>query len=117
MVIGERIKKERKRKGLSQQQLGDLLGISKVSICRYEKGTRTPTMETFLDLIRILDVTPDYILGRDVLVVAEGEEPYKISMAKTDIEIIKEFKNHHELYNKLSANPKRVIELIDRKIK
>jgi transcriptional regulator with XRE-family HTH domain len=47
MIIGERIKKERIKRNLSQQQLGDMLGVSKVSICGYETGTRTPTMETF----------------------------------------------------------------------
>ncbi len=116
MVIGERIKRERKNKGLSQQELGDLLGVSKVSICGYEKGTRTPTMETFLDLLRVLDVTPDYLLGRDVNVVSEKDEAYQAVMAKEDIEIIKELKNYRELYNRLCSDPKRVVDLINRRM-
>ena len=51
MLVGERLKEARLAKGLSQQELGDLLGVSKVSICGYEKGTRTPTLNNFIDLI------------------------------------------------------------------
>ncbi len=51
MVVGSRIKEERLKREMSQQQLGDLLGVTKVSVCGYENGTRTPTMETFLNLI------------------------------------------------------------------
>ena len=47
MLIGKRIKDMRLEKGLSQQELGDLLGVTKVSVCGYENGTRTPSLETF----------------------------------------------------------------------
>ena len=50
MIIGKRLKEARIKKGMSQEELGNILGVSKVSICGYEKGTRTPTMENFLDL-------------------------------------------------------------------
>lgn len=117
MIIGNRIKEARKNKGLSQQQLGDLLGVSKVSVCGYETGTRIPTMENFLQLVEILDLTPDYILGRDIDVIAEDTEPYTIKLSKQDIEIINELKKYNELYNMLIKDYKRTIELISRKIK
>lgn len=117
MIIGNRIKEARKNKGLSQQQLGDMLGVSKVSVCGYETGTRIPTLDNFLQLIEILDLTPDYILGRDVNVIADQEEPYTVKLSKHDLEIIKELKKHEDLYNLLSDDPKRVIELISRKLR
>ena len=116
MIIGERIKLARKAKHLSQQQLGDLLGVTKVSICGYESGNRVPTMENFIQLLDILELTPDYLLGRDVNVVSESEEPYVIKLANEDINIIKEIKNSPELYKKLRLDPKRTIELINRKL-
>ena len=82
MIIGYRIKEARKSKGLSQQQLGDMLGVSKVSVCGYETGTRIPTLDNFVQLIEILDLTPDYILGREVSVVAENEESYTVKFLK-----------------------------------
>lgn len=116
MIIGERIKKERIRRGLSQQQLGDMLNVSKVSICGYETGTRTPTMETFLDIIKALELNPDYLLGREIDVINEEEEAYTVKVGKEDLEIISELKNHRELYNKLCSNPKRMVDLISRKL-
>ncbi len=117
MLIGERIKQERINRGLTQEELGKSLGVSKVSICGYETGTRTPTVDTFLKLIEILDLKPQYALGLDMNVVAEKEEDYHIVMAKEDMIIINELKKHRELYNKLCSDPKRTIELISRKVK
>lgn len=117
MIIGNRIKEARKKRGFSQQQLGDMLGVSKVSVCGYETGTRIPTLENFLQLIEILDLTPDYILGREIDVIAEDSEPYTVKLSKQDIEIINEFKKYNELYNMLIKDSKRTVELISRKLK
>lgn len=116
MIIGKRIKEARIKKNMSQEELGNLLGVSKVSICGYEKGTRTPTMENFLDLIKILELEPDYVLGRDRNVVSEKNRGYKIVMAQEDLEIITELKKNRELYNKICYDPKRTIDLINRKL-
>ena len=50
MLIGRRVKEARLEKKMSQEELGKMLGVTKVSICGYENGTRTPTMQNFLDL-------------------------------------------------------------------
>lgn len=117
MIIGKRIRDERLKKGYSQEELDNLIGVTKVSICGYEKGTRTPTLKNFLDLVRILEVEPDYLLGRDGLGIAEGEEKQQISIAKEDIVILNELKEHPKLYNILCCDPKRKIELIARTVK
>ena len=116
MIIGERIKEARKNKNMSQQVLGDLLGVSKVSICGYENGLRIPTMENFLQLIEILDLSPDYLLGRDIDCVSDEDESYVVKLAKEDLEIIKEIKNNEDLYKLLRTEPKRTVELINRKL-
>lgn len=117
MIIGERIRVERIKRGLSQEELGKMLNVSKVSVCGYETGTRTPTMETFLKLIDILDIEPNYILGRDANIISDKEETYVFKMAKDDIIIINEIKKNPLLYNKLCHDPQRMVELIGRKIK
>ena len=40
MLLGERLKELRMERNMSQQELGNLLGITKVSVCGYENGTR-----------------------------------------------------------------------------
>lgn len=116
MVIGSRIKEERLKRGMSQQQLGDLLDVTKVSICGYENGTRTPTMETFIKLIEVLEFSPDYLLGRDVNVVCEGEENYSKKLSRTDLDIIAEIKKYPKLYKKLSTDLSRTVDFLNRKV-
>lgn len=116
MIIGDRIKRRRIEKGYSQKELGILINVSKVSICGYETGNRKPTIDTFIDLVNVLGVTPEYLLGLDVDVIEDNTD-YSIRMAHEDIEIIKELKKNPELYNKIVVDPKRMIELIRRRVK
>ena len=69
MFIGSRLKKLRKERNLTQSELGDLLNVTKVSVCCYEKGTRIPSLETLDDLSNIFGVRSDYFLGKDWYVV------------------------------------------------
>lgn len=41
--IGEKIKEYRKKKGLLQEDLAKMVGISRVALGNYERGTRTPS--------------------------------------------------------------------------
>lgn len=117
MIVGERIRMARKNKGLTQQELGDILGVSKVSICGYENGTRVPTLDNFVQLLDVLEVTPEYLLGREVSAICEDEEEYKVFIAKEDLNIVNELKKYSALYNRLLADSKRTVELIDRRMK
>ena len=111
MIIGERLKEARLAKKMSQETLGGLLGVSKVSICGYETGTRTPNMSNFLKLIEILDLDAEYASGMDVKVINE----YPVKMANNDIKIIEEIKKNRELYNMFCSNPKRTVDKIKSK--
>ncbi len=116
MIFGERIKTKRLDKNYSQQELGKLIGVSKVSVCGYESGKRTPTLTVLLELIKALDTTFDYLIGNDVVGINEDEEKYSVFISNEDMEIIKELKKNNVLYKRLLADPKRTIELINRKL-
>ena len=47
MLIGERIKKERINKGLTQAELGAMLGVSKVSVCGLPRNNTENTALIF----------------------------------------------------------------------
>lgn len=115
MIIGLRIKELRKAKKLTQQQLADIIDVTKVSICCYEKGTRTPNLETFMDLVNALETSADYLLGLDRKVIAENEEEYSIKLPKEDIQIIRELQKKDELISYLRQDPKRGVEYISKK--
>ena len=117
LLFGKRLKELRLREGLTQQALGDMVNVTKVSICCYEKGTRTPTLDTLIALSNIFHVDYTYFLGGDSYVVAEDSERYGISMAKEEIDFIEELRNHANLYHTLMDDPKRTISLIEKKIR
>lgn len=62
----ERLKAARKSAGLSQAALAKMLFISQQAYAKYENGTSSPNPETLSRITTILDVSPDYLLGRDI---------------------------------------------------
>ena len=61
-TIGERIKKMRKQKGLSQEDVAKYLEVQRSTISLYESGDATPPVTTIIKLARLFNVTTDYIL-------------------------------------------------------
>lgn len=116
MLLGSRLKELRKSKNFTQQQLADLINVTKVSICCYENGTRTPNLETLMDLVNVLDTTPNYLLGVDNKVVAEEDESYSIVLPKEDIQVLAEIRKRKDLIRFLREDPKRRVEYIKDKI-
>lgn len=63
LSFGERLRKARERKGLTQAQVMKLTKISNKSLSRYENGVTAPDPDTIQELIRLYDVSTDYIMG------------------------------------------------------
>ena len=64
MTFGERLKDLRKKRSLTQSQLGEKLNVTKASISGYENDTRSPDRETLVKIAEIFNVSTDYLLGR-----------------------------------------------------
>lgn len=62
MSIGERIKQARKAKGYTQQELADMVGVVKATICGYEVGNREPDVLRIHALSKALGVTGDWLI-------------------------------------------------------
>jgi len=69
MTVGERIKQARKEKGLTQKQLGELLGVTQATIQQYETGNPKP--ETLKRIAKALGV-PFFKL-RDISDLSDDE--------------------------------------------
>jgi transcriptional regulator with XRE-family HTH domain len=68
-TLGERIRCCRNKKWLSQQQLADLLGITKGAVSQWENGrSANIKLVTVLKLCEVLGVTLDYLVHGPVLV-------------------------------------------------
>jgi transcriptional regulator with XRE-family HTH domain len=64
MTIGEHILLLRKKKGLSQADLGKAIGTSGDIIGRYERDAMSPSIEVIMRLADTLDVSLDFLVGR-----------------------------------------------------
>lgn len=62
--FGERLKRARNAKNLSQQALADIIGKSLNTVGLYERGLRQPSLETLCLLADTLEVSVDYLLAR-----------------------------------------------------
>lgn len=54
----------RKELGLTQQEVGDLIGLTKTSIGLYENGDNIPDVKTLYKLTELFNVSADYLIGK-----------------------------------------------------
>ena len=117
MFVGDRLKNLREQKGMTQTELADLINVTKVSVCCYESGKRTPSLETLDDLSNIFGVRSDYFLGKDVAVVGEDTNEYTYFISNSELEFIKLLRKNNKLHSLIMGEPKRMMELIEKKLK
>lgn len=65
--IGKFLKEERKNKKLSQEELGELLGVSNRSISKWETGVSLPDISLFKPLCEVLDISYNELLSGERL--------------------------------------------------
>lgn len=63
MELSERITLARKQAGLSQEQLGDKLGVSRQAVSKWELNAALPDTDKLVPLARALGVSVDELLG------------------------------------------------------
>ncbi|HCB7786807.1 TPA: helix-turn-helix domain-containing protein, partial [Escherichia coli] len=61
-TISERIRNRRKDVGLTQQQVAKAIGISRVSVTKWENGSSKPDGENLYLLSKLLSKSPEWIL-------------------------------------------------------
>ena len=61
-TIGYQIQSLRKSKGYTQNQLGDMVGVSFQAVSKLERGENLPELTTFASVAEVLDTTIDNLL-------------------------------------------------------
>jgi transcriptional regulator with XRE-family HTH domain len=64
LTFGERLKKLRLERNLTQEALAEKLQIVKSTITKYEKNSRKPEFEILVKMADFFETTTDYLLGR-----------------------------------------------------
>jgi len=93
-----RLKTLRKSKGITQDELAEILGVSKATVSRYEQAAIYPSAEVLIRLCRYFSVSADYLLG------LSDKIELKLSHLKDDqiviiLSVINEFEKLNELEN------------------
>ena len=67
MTLGEKLSKLRKEYNYTQEQLADILGVSRQSISKWESDIAYPETDKLIELGKLFDCSMDYLLKEDVI--------------------------------------------------
>ena len=67
MTLGEKIAIQRKELNYTQEQLADILGVSRQSISKWESDIAYPETEKLIELGKLFDCSMDYLLKEEVI--------------------------------------------------
>lgn len=65
MSLGKRIKEQRKKCGLSQEKVAELVGVSRQAVTKWEVGQSAPSTENLFRLAEIFGTTVDILLDSE----------------------------------------------------
>ncbi|MBO7121314.1 MAG: helix-turn-helix transcriptional regulator, partial [Bacilli bacterium] len=91
MELGEKIQISRKKKGMSQEDLANVLNVSRQAVQKWESGVSNPELNKVIELGRVLDVSLDWLLDENKILKEEAvvEEETEDSLEE-EIEPIEE---------------------------
>lgn len=75
MSVGQRISQKRKEQGLSQEALGEALGVSRQSVYKWESDSTLPEIDKLIALSKLFGVTIGWLLGVEELVESREGDP------------------------------------------
>ena len=91
MTFGEKVRNERNRLGLSQDELAKQIGVSRRVISSYENDSSRPRgTERYQKLADSLGVNINYLLSEDEAFIADVEDNYGHRGAKQAKELLAE---------------------------
>lgn len=98
------LKKLRKSHQISQQQLGELIGVSQQSVNKYENHSIEPDIYTLSKIAQCFNTSIDYLVGNtDVDHIIEEVKPYDLNKEESTLV---------DGFRKLSSSEKKSIIMI-----
>ena len=84
MTLGQRIQELRKQRGMSQEALGDALGVSRQAVSKWEGDNGIPELDTLIAMSRLFEVTVGQLLGVEEPVEQKSETANESEENKED---------------------------------
>lgn len=91
-LLGERIKRQRKLKGTTQENFAEYLNVSVGYISQIERGISKVSLERLIEISEYLECSIDYLLDG----TSPGDEKYLASEL-------------NDLFSQLSSNEKKIL--------
>lgn len=66
MNFKEKLYELRRLKGISQEEIGEKINVSRQTISKWENGQTTPELEKLIELSKIFDIHIDELIGNDI---------------------------------------------------
>ena len=111
-ITAERIKQLRKKKGVSQAELAELIGVKTNTVSTWERGTRKPDFEALNLLSNYFEVSFEYILGssdkEEARVVPTQAELDELALSA----LADELYDHVKTYSMLSNKSQKMIDAL-----
>lgn len=110
MKFNEKLIELRKKRGLSQEELGYEFNVTRQTISKWELGQTTPEMDKLVEISKYFNVTVDDLINNQEASTTEENVNYEATTNDSDDVVVEEAKAE-EKSNK-DYNKKRIIAII-----
>lgn len=118
MTFGEKLKEIRKRFGFTQEELSELINVSRQAITKWERNEGLPDITNLQELSKLFGLTIDYLLSNDnnlpalTLRKELNKDKYKNKLTMYE-EVLKDnFDESYEIYVLSRSKKLNVVDLV-----
>jgi len=95
MTLGQRIQELRRGRGLSQEGLGDLLGVSRQAISKWESDITIPEVDKLIAISRRFDISVGYLLGVEEACTTAPEQEVSQELTERELAAVEAIVNRY----------------------
>ena len=96
MNISQKILLQRKKKGISQEDLANALNVSRQAVSKWESSQSVPDMDKIVALSSYFNITTDYLL-KDEIETIDGADSY--SSKNVDMQMLNKELSENDFQN------------------
>lgn len=120
LKIAEKLQAHRKAHGYSQEELADLLNVSRQAVSKWERGEASPDTDNLIALAKIYNITIDQLINGECeveVVIEDKDESKAQETAKNEseaenVEVIQEEDDDEDDEKKLSARQRATLAIV-----
>lgn len=119
MTLGQKLKEIRNRFGLSQEQLAEVMNVSRQAITKWEGDVGLPDISNLSELSKVFGLSIDYLLDNEkqlptLFMKKELDKSKYKNKLSSYVDILKEYFGEYEIYTLSRSKSMNLIErLVD----